>query len=355
MKIARISRRHEHLPLTRPYTIAFRSIDAVDNAIVRVETETGHAGLGAASPEAFVTGEAFAATLAALDAEATRWLAGADVRALPALCRAIAAKLRATPAAAAAPDMALHDLFAQLLGLPLCETLGRVHTAFPTSITIGIKPLEAALAEAREYVERGFTILKVKGGHSLDEDVARLRALRQAFGGAVAIRVDLNQGYTLEQTGAFFARTAGLDIELVEQPVKAAAAGELRALPEDARRRIALDESILTEKDALALAAPPAPAGIFNIKLMKCGGIAPALRIAAIAEHAGISLMWGCMDESRISIAAALHAALASPATAYLDLDGSFDLARDVAAGGFTVEGGVMRALAAPGLGVAAI
>ena len=62
--------------------------------------------------------------------------------------------------------------------------------------------------------------------------------------------------------------------------------------------------------------------------------------------------MWGCMDESCIGIAAALHAALASPATAYLDLDGSFDLARDVAEGGFTVEDGCLRTTGGPGLGV---
>ena len=65
--------------------------------------------------------------------------------------------------------------------------------------------------------------------------------------------------------------------------------------------------------------------------------------------------MWGCMDESRISIAAALHAALASPATRYLDLDGSFDLERDVVSGGFTVQDGILRTLNAPGLGVSVL
>ncbi len=100
---------------------------------------------------------------------------------------------------------------------------------------------------------------------------------------------------------------------------------------------------------------PRRACGIFNIKLMKCGGIAPARRIAAIAESAGVRLMWGCMDESRISIAAALHAALSSPATRYLDLDGSLDLARDVVRGGFLLEDGVMRMTGAPGLGVAPV
>src|SRR5206468_7134662 len=112
------------------------------------------------------------------------------------------------------------------------------------------------------------------------------------------------------------------------------------------------DESLHDEQDALELVRPTRACGIFNIKLMKCGGIQPARGIARIAELAGVRLMWGCMDESRISIAAALHAALASPATRYLDLDGSLDLARDVVSGGFTLEKGVMRTTGAPGLGV---
>jgi L-alanine-DL-glutamate epimerase-like enolase superfamily enzyme len=78
-------------------------------------------------------------------------------------------------------------------------------------------------------------------------------------------------------------------------------------------------------------------------------------RIAAIAETAGIELMWGCMDESIVSISAALHAAFASPATRYLDLDGSLDLARDVVSGGFALQDGVMRTLDRPGLGVTRI
>ena len=85
---------------------------------------------------------------------------------------------------------------------------------------------------------------------------------------------------------------------------------------------------------------------------MKSGGVFPALRIAAIAQTAGIELMWGCMDESIISITAALHAALASPATRYLDLDGSLDLARDVVKGGFVLRDGYLSTSNAPGLGV---
>ncbi len=126
----------------------------------------------------------------------------------------------------------------------------------------------------------------------------------------------------------------------------------MRRLPEKVREQTAADESLLDPGDARQLAESPRPFGIYNIKLMKCGGIVPALEIAHTAAQNGIDLMWGCNDESIVSITAALHAAFASPATRYLDLDGSLDLARDVAKGGFVLEGGFMRVTEKSGLGV---
>jgi L-alanine-DL-glutamate epimerase-like enolase superfamily enzyme len=355
VKIRSAAARVETFGLTRPYTITFRSIADVENVVVRLTAEDGRVGLGAASPEPHVTGETREACRAALRDEGLQWLVGRDVRELPRLGRELAGAMPAAPAARAAVDVALHDLYGQLLGLPLADVLGRAHDRLPTSITIGIKAMAETLAEAEEYVGRGFTTLKVKVGRSLEEDVERLVRLREKVGPDVRIRADANQGYSRQETLRFFQATAELELEFVEQPVAAAAVADLRAMPEAIRRRIAADESLLDEKDALALCAPPPAAGIFNIKLMKCGGIRPALRIAAVAEAAGIELMWGCMDESRISIAGALHAAFASPATRYLDLDGSLDLARDVVEGGFTIQAGVMRTTDAHGLGLVSL
>jgi L-alanine-DL-glutamate epimerase-like enolase superfamily enzyme len=236
--------------------------------------------------------------------------------------------------------------------VPLVEMLGRAHDSFPTSITIGIKPLRETLEEAEEYCSRGFRILKVKIGLDFEEDLERLARLREIVGPEMGIRADANQGYSLEQVLRFFRETEPLGLEFVEQPLPARDVEGLRSLPEAVRERIAADESLLVEADARALAAEPRACGIFNIKLMKCGGIAEARRIAGIAESAGIRLMWGCMDESRISIAAALHAALSCRATRYLDLDGSLDLARDVVSGGFLLADGLLSTLPAAGLGV---
>jgi L-Ala-D/L-Glu epimerase / N-acetyl-D-glutamate racemase len=354
MRIRAASARLEAFALTRPYAIAQQeAISEVDNVIVRLEALSGPTGWGAASPAENVTGETVASCREALSDEGLAWLVGRDVRTLPALCREARERMPLNPAARAAVDMALHDLLAQHLGVPLVEMLGRAHEELPTSITIGIKPLDETLAEADEYLGRGFRVLKVKTGDALEEDLERLARLRERCGAGVTIRADANQGYTAQETARFFERTESLDIEFVEQPVaRRALPSAARVLSPDQRRRVAADESLHDEKDALLLASPEPVCGIYNIKLMKCGGIDSARRIAAVAETAGIALMWGCMDESRISIAAALHAAFASPATRYLDLDGSLDLARDVADGGFTMDGGRMRTTDAPGLGI---
>lgn len=352
MKVSRVSTWIEHFELSRPYTIAFRTVGSVRNGIVRIETDDGSIGLGCASPERFVTGETWEACEAALAEPGLQWLVGRGVHELTGLCRELRQRFPDAPAARAAVDIALHDLWAKRLGVPLADALGRAHEALPTSITIGIKDADATVREADEYLARGFKVLKVKLGHSLDDDIERLHRLRDVTGEKVLVRVDPNQGYSAEEVSRFVAETAALDIEFIEQPMKAGDVDAMRALPAAVRDRLAADETLLDDSDALALVQPPRACGIFNIKLMKCGGVHAARRIAAIAETAGIELMWGCMDESVVSISAALHAAFSSPATRYLDLDGSLDLARDVADGGFILKDGVMRTRGEPGLGV---
>jgi L-alanine-DL-glutamate epimerase-like enolase superfamily enzyme len=352
VRIESVASWRESVPLRRPYEIASHRIESVELMFLRISTDVGIEGLGSASPAEEVTGESPDDCQAALGGERLAWLEGCDPRQLEALLAEFERSHRASPAARAAVDMALHDLAARARGVPLVDLLGRCHDALPTSATIGISSVEGTLAEAAELLGRGFRCLKLKIGRSLDEDVARLRLLRERVGPGVGIRVDANQGYSPVEARRLLDLADRLDLELVEQPVPAGAMAELRALPEPLRRRIAADESLQNEDDARFLVEAPAACGIFNLKLMKCGGIRPAQAIASIAQAAGVELMWGCNDESAVSIASALHAAYACPGTRYLDLDGSFDLARDPAAGGFVVEEGRMRLLDRPGLGV---
>ena len=352
MKISEISSWRETVPLSRPYEIATMRIDAVDLFFVRISTDDGVVGVGSASPAEDVTGESPGACQAALSMKQLGWLHGRDLRELDVLCLELAQSHSSNPAARAAIDMALHDLVARSRCMPLVDLLGRCHEAIPTSVTIGISSVEETLADADEYLGNGFRCLKVKTGRSFEEDEERLSRLREKIGPNFAIRIDGNQGCTLEEALRLGGLARDLDIELIEQPLPAEAIAEMRSLPSPLRRIVAADESLHGEEDARVLVSDPPACGIFNIKLMKCGGIRPAMAIAEIARGAGIDLMWGCNDESVVSIAAALHAAYACPTTRYLDLDGSFDLARDPAEGGFVIEDGCLRLLDRPGLGV---
>jgi L-alanine-DL-glutamate epimerase-like enolase superfamily enzyme len=219
-------------------------------------------------------------------------------------------------------------------------------------VTLGIAPVEPTLEAARRHLAAGFRCLKVKIGLDPAADLRRLVALRRLVGPEIILRVDANQGYDLPALRRLGRRLSDLDLELVEQPLATTQRDTLRTLDPALRGRIALDEDLVSERDALDLATREPLCGIFNIKLMKCGGIAPAMAIARLAASRNLELMWGCMDESRLGIAAALHAASASPATRYLDLDGSFDLTRDPARGGFELVDGRLHLLDRPGLGV---
>ncbi|WP_205503225.1 mandelate racemase/muconate lactonizing enzyme family protein [Rufibacter psychrotolerans] len=352
MKIREINVWKENLELTRPYTIAFKTVSAVENVIVEIVAENGLTGIGSGNPSAEVVGEKLSDTLAALQPENLEWLLGRDLRSFQLLCEELALRLPRNPAARAALDIALHDLFAKYLDVPLVTFLGQRLDALPTSITIGIKSVAETLAEAEEYVGRGFTHLKVKVGETVEQDLERLIKLREAHGNNVTIRIDANQGWTTYDLANFCTQAQALDIELIEQPLPAPVVDDLRELPDAVKDLVAADESLLSPVDAFKLAQSPRACGIYNIKLMKCGGVYAGRQIGTVARQAGIDLMWGCNDESIVSITAALHAAFSCPNTKYIDLDGSLDLAKDVVSGGFILENGIMRPNGKPGLGV---
>jgi L-alanine-DL-glutamate epimerase-like enolase superfamily enzyme len=351
MKIVRCEVERRSIPLKAPFTISYNTQTDAELLLVRLVTDGPHLGIGVAAPSRNVTGETVEAAERALTGRVDEWIRGRGTDPPAPACRGLAELLPDTPGARAAVDMALHDLWGKAHGKPVVELLGRAHAALPTSMTLGIRTLEESLLEAREFLAMGYTTLKVKCGADLDHDLELLARLREEFGNDVGIRVDANQGYDANSLLEFLNRTVSFDLEFVEQPFPAADIDEQRKLPEEVRRRLCVDENLLDERSMLRLASEPKPAGIANIKLMKCGGMFPAMRIATIADAADITLMWGCMIESVVGLAAALHAALACPNTRYLDLDGDWDLVEDVATGGMILENGVLRTVDAPGLG----
>ncbi len=350
MRITKAKLWKENLELTNPYTIAFQTIEAVENLFVELTLENGTTGIGAGAPAPMITGEEMGASMAALQS-ALEQIEGKDIRHYLGLIKEMQRQLSKFPAALTAVDVALHDAFTKWLDIPLASYLGQVHQKLPTSITIGIQSLEDTLEEAGERVEQGFKILKLKTGKDVDRDIETFSLLRQKVGPDIKIRIDANQGYTTETFQAFVRQTKSLDIEFFEQPFPARHLDWMRLSPAEIRNQCAADESLHAPADAVRIVANQA-FGIFNIKLMKCGGLINGQRIAQIAQDFGIDVMWGCMDESRVSIAAALHLAFACPATKYLDLDGSIDLARDIVEGGFELKDGMMYLTGKAGLGV---
>jgi L-alanine-DL-glutamate epimerase-like enolase superfamily enzyme len=355
MKIQRIHVRKEDLLLTRPYTIAFKTVEAVENGIIEIIADNGSKGYGAFNPSHYVVGEYLEDALAVLTEENLEVLVGRELDDIQAVCAIVQNTFKTSPTARTGLEIALYDLFTQGLGLPLAGFLGQRITSMPTSITIGIKGVLETLEEAKEYTGRGFKILKVKLGISLEEDLERLIRLRETFGYGIGIIIDANQGYNVEQLSTFTTQTQHLKISLIEQPLPVGQEDAMRRLPDDIKKLVAADESLVTPEHAIELAASPAACGFFNIKLMKCGGISQARKIAQTAAGHSIDLMWGCNDESIISITAALHTAFSCPHTKFIDLDGSLDLARDVVAGGFQLKDGLMSISGRPGLGLTAL
>jgi L-alanine-DL-glutamate epimerase-like enolase superfamily enzyme len=351
MKIKEIRSYKRNMGLTRPYTVAYQTFSEVVNAFIEIELTNGVVGMGAAAEGAYVTGETMEKTVSNLQSEYIQKWIGKDIRHFRSWIADSKRLFPLHPATQAAIDIALHDAFCKYLGVPVVDFYGRKHYSLPTSVTIGIGNIEATLEDARAYKAKGFRILKIKTGRDLEQDIERCMKLREEFGDYFSIRVDANQGYDFDRTLKFYKATKDLGLELIEQPLPAGFESDMKRLPEDLRKIIACDESLKNAGSAFQLASDPMACGVFNIKLMKCGGLLSALDIANIAHAAGIDLFWGCFDESIISISAALHVAFSCPGTKYLDLDGSLDLSKDVVSGGFRISDGKMSIVDGPGFG----
>lgn len=340
MKIREIRSSYKRIPLKKPYTISSETFSDVELVFVEIELENGVTGYGSGSPAEEVVGENARMSFQHLQSEQVQQLAGRDIRHFQQIIHEVRRAFPGFPGTQAALDLALHDAFCRYLGVSIVSFYGQCVEPLPTSVTIGIMPVDEALKEAKEFVRMGFRALKIKtGSGDTEEDIALLRLLREAAGKDISLRIDPNQGYTTQQLIQIYEHC---DVELIEQPLPVGNEQSLRMLPSRLREILVADESLTDPATALSFTQDPRPFGVFNIKLMKCGGIMAAREIAAIAAHAGISLFWGCNDESSLSITAALHTAYSCPNTRYLDLDGSFDLAEDLFSGGFELKDGKM-------------
>jgi L-alanine-DL-glutamate epimerase-like enolase superfamily enzyme len=341
LRITRFDAWLVNLKLAEPYTVAYEHIDHAPNIFLRIETDKGLIGLGCVNPDEPVCGETPDSVLEALDGPAREALIGADPRYIARLRERLKKRLPAAPGARAGVDMALYDLLGRLSGLPVFQLLGGYRDRIVTSVTIGILDETETVRRAKDLAAQGFRALKIKGGLDADEDIARVLAVRDAVGKKIALRFDANQGFDVAESLRFVKGTSSARLELVEQPTPRYALDELASVTQRAPLPIMADESLMGLRDAFRIARGGL-ADMINVKLMKCGGIGPAMDIASVARSAQLEVMVGCMDESALGIAAALHFALAHPAVAYADLDGHLDLIDDPAAGAVIVKGGML-------------
>lgn len=352
MRIVDVRVYEKDLGTSRPYSIAYKTVSEVKNVFIEIELENGMVGVGACNPSEKVVGENVDQALKHLQEADFDYLIGSRISAFEALIRKTEENFKQWPGSNAAVDIALHDVFTKYLNISLGEYFGVKHKSLLTSITIGIKNVAETVEEAEEYWKAGFRCIKVKTGLSPEEDAERILKIHEKYPN-VLLRVDANQGYSSKDLETFVNKTQDVDLELIEQPFPVDKfADYAKGLPQNVSKFLVADESCRNLNDAIQLIKDVPNCPIFNIKLMKTGGLTTAAKIATMAATTGIELMWGCNDESAISITAAMHLAFSYPHTKYIDLDGSLDLVQDIVEPGFVIKEGVMSPKGGAGLGV---
>lgn len=317
------------LPLKHVFTIARGSTTVRDTLIVSLSAG-GQTGYGEATANSY-----YNATIPELTADIERVTPllrefdGADPDALiEAALPRLAEPLGGSPFARCALDLALHDLWGKLRGEPVWKLWGLDSADAPTSnYTIGIDAIPKMVEKAQEVAD--WPLLKIKLG--TDSDLEIVRELRRHTD--ATFRVDANCGWSAEQTIDYSGELKEFGVEFIEQPLPADDRDGARRVFEGSALPVIADESCVAEEDVARCE------GLFhgvNIKLSKCGGLAPGRRMVAAARRLGLRVMAGCMTESTVGISGLAQLA---PLLDYVDMDGAALLAEDIADGVRVVQG----------------
>jgi o-succinylbenzoate synthase len=354
MKITDIQFGTLRVPLKTPFKTALRTVDKIEDIVVMIRTDTGHTGYGEAPATAVITGDTHGSIVEAIRHYIWPRVLGQEVANINRLTQLIQGAMEKNSSAKAAVEIAIYDLWGQLYEAPLYKLLGGGDPLITTDITISVDYIDKMVADSIAAVGRGFESLKIKVGKDIGVDIERIKAVYNAVEGRALLRLDANQGWTAKQ--AVFAlqslEDAGVHLELVEQPVKAQDLNGLKYVTERVHTPIMADESVFGPTEVIELIRMRA-ADIINIKLMKTGGISNAIRIADIASMYGVECMIGCMLETGISVAAAVHVAVAkSDAITKIDLDGPSLCAFNPIDGGVNFNDSEISVTEAPGLGI---
>lgn len=353
MKIRSVETAIVNLPLARPFRTALRTVHEVQSMIVTLTTEEGLVGVGEAVPTHVITGESIGSIRHAVDKILAPHLIGMSIEEREAIFQLMDRTLVGNTSAKAAVDLAIHDLIAQVSGLPLKNFLGGCRSELTTDLTVSVQHAQAMADEAQHHVAKGFNVLKIKvGTGEIKDDLERIRTIRQRIGSGPVIRLDANQGWKPKEAIRLIRQLEdeGLGIELVEQPVAAHDIHGLKDVTSHVETLIMADESMFSIYDARRLLEMRA-VDLMNIKLMKTGGIREAMKISALAEGFGVECMAGSMMETNIGATAAAHFAASQSNVTRYDLDAPLLLNEQVEMGGINYEGPVIRFSKEAGLG----
>jgi L-alanine-DL-glutamate epimerase-like enolase superfamily enzyme len=324
------------LILEVPFAIARSTTRTHRVGLVRLEHE-GLTGYGEASPSAYY-GDSMEAVEEVV--RAAPRLTGDDPLAFRAVYRRLAEAFPGCPSGRAAVDMAMYDLAGKVLGQPVHRILGLSGMNTPrSSLTVGVEDVETA--RKRLDTLRRFPLLKIKVGFGRERELLDL--LKRETG--ARLRVDANEGWTSERAVSLMEEyRRDFDIDFFEQPLPRQDRDGYRRLNGLPGMLVVVDESVREARDVPAWRGL---AGGVNIKLMKCGGLTPALDMIAAARATGLEVMLGCMVETSVAISGA---AQLSPLVDYCDLDGNLLISNDPFLG-VKAEGGEIVLPDKPGLG----
>ena len=356
MKITEVRIGRISVPLIHPFKTALRTVNSVEDVVVEIHTDTGAVGYGEAPPTGVITGDTTGAIIGAIQDHIAKNIIGKEVDEFETLCQTVQKSIVHNSSAKAAVDMALWDLYGQLYNIPVYKLMGGARKQIVTDLTISVNDPDVMVRDALEALDRGYDCLKMKVGVSPELDVARLSAVRQAVGDDITIRIDANQAWTPKQAVKILnsMQDKGLNIELVEQPVAARDFEGLKYVTERSYVPVLADESVFSPEDAMTIMKMGA-ADLINIKLMKCGGLYNALKIASAAEVFGVECMIGCMLEAKIAVNAAVHLACAKNIITKVDLDGPVLCSEDPIIGGAVFNEKIISVSDEPGLGIKGI
>lgn len=353
MKITNIRIGEISVPLKTPFKTALRTVNSVEDIIVEIHTDTGNIGYGEAPPTGVITGDTKGSIIGALKDHIIKNIIGMDIENFEEIMLKLDKSLVKNTSAKAAIDIALYDLYGQLYNAPLYKMLGGYKKEIITDVTISVNDPEEMAKDSLDAIKRGFDTLKIKVGKDALMDLERMKAIRNAVGYDVKLRIDANQGWKPKEAVKILRKMedTGLDIEFVEQPVEAHDIEGLKYVTDNISIPVLADESVFSAKDALTILQNRA-ADYINIKLMKTGGLHNALKICSIAEIYGVECMIGCMLEAKVSVNAAVHLAAAKSIITKIDLDGPVLCSEDPVEGGAVFNEFKITLNDAPGLGI---